>query len=395
MLRAVPMLVLLLAAGTARGDDELGDGSVIFARGSALLKVDVRGRGEAEVAQLPAKVTVRALRSDAAGNVLLADLAGKWAWMPLDGSTRALSELPCADGPAQLAEDGTSVLCRSPKATNQTIVVELGSKAAPVAVPVPAASARLVGTGVERKLVWADGLGVWRSGDRDGKHKTRVAPEAPLRGFLASPDGERGIAVYADQVFADTKHTRPADVLMTVQLDGNGARRKAIRDGVPVEWSHDAQWILVQDGANACIMRASGGQYKCWKGYTGASLSPDGRWGLVLGSRDGAKPAKSSAKDKKGGKDKKDAKAGKDKKGGKDTKPTPEPEAAPDRPLDRGSDEPSDEPESRDAPPAGDDVQVAPPTGPLALYRVRLEGAFTDRPALLVKVVDGAAVWVP
>lgn len=378
MLRAVPMLVLLLAAGTARGDDELGDGSVIFARGSALLKVDVRGRGEAEVAQLPAKVTVRALRSDAAGNVLLADLAGKWAWMPLDGSTRALSELPCADGPAQLAEDGTSVLCRSPKATNQTIVVELGSKAAPVAVPVPAASARLVGTGVERKLVWADGLGVWRSGDRDGKHKTRVAPEAPLRGFLASPDGERAIGVYADEVYTDVHHTRPAELLMTLQLDGKGARRKAIRDGVAVEWAHDGEWVLVQDGASACIMRAAGGQYKCWRGFTAASLSSDGRWGLVLGNRDGSKPPGKPAAKGPG-------------------RPAPKAAAKPPARPAAGdpTGEPSDEPEAGDAPPSNDDVSVAPPSGPLSLYRVRLEGAFTDKATLLVKVVDGAAAWVP
>ena len=35
-------------------------------------------------------------------------------------------------------------------------------------------------------------------------------------------------------------------------------------------------------------------------------------------------------------------------------------------------------------------------TGPLALYRVKLEGsAFTESPALVTKVIDGAAVWVP
>ena len=44
---------------------------------------------------------------------------------------------------------------------------------------------------------------------------------------------------------------------------------------------------------------------------------------------------------------------------------------------------------------AAPDVAVPPPTGPLSLYRTKLEGAFTDAPALIVKVVDGAAVWVP
>ena len=42
------------------------------------------------------------------------------------------------------------------------------------------------------------------------------------------------------------------------------------------------------------------------------------------------------------------------------------------------------------------DVPLPPPTGPQSLYRVRLEGsAFTETPALVAKIVDGAAVWVP
>ena len=405
------------AAGAAHADDDL-TGTVIFARGSSLMQIDARGRAETELAKLPAKVTVRALRSDAGGTVLLADLAGKWAWMPLDGQAKALVELPCADGPAQLAEDGASVACRSPRAANQTIIVDLatkpgvapsiapapsvapapnaaGTKATPSIAPAPTAAGtkatpgsplgaainvppgtvRPIGTGIERRFVWADATGVWTAPAFDPQRKTRVAPDAPLRGFLPSPDGDRALGVYADQVFSDVHHTRPAEVLMTVQLDGQGARRKAIRDGVAVEWSHDAQWILIQDGASACIMRASGGQYKCWKGYTAASISSDGHYGLVLGNRDGSKkqvPAKAAA-------------------------PPPKPARPAEsntKPWDK-LDEPSNEPEAGEASPATDDVSVAPPSGPLALYRVRLDGAFTDRPTLLVKVVDGAAVWVP
>ena len=400
-----------LGPGAAHADDDFGGATVIFARGSSLYQVDARGRNETEIAQLaarapapaprardgrrsavdaPPQATVRALRTDAAGTVLLVDLAGKWAWMPLDGSTRSLSDLPCADGPAQLAEDGSSVLCRSATSANQSILVDLprGPSAArpgkSTVVDIPPAGARVAGQGTERRLVWADVDGVWSASPGDLKNRSRIALDPPLRGFLASPDGEHAIGVYADQVFADVKHTRPAEVLMTVQLDGQGARRKTIQDGLAVEWSHDSQWVLVQDGARACIMRASGGQYKCWRGYTAASLSSDGRWALVLGNRDGSrkqtprKPAK-----KPTGKAARSAPA-----------PDPEPPQPGDMPWDH-IDEPSDEPEGPDAPPADDDVSVAPPSGPLSLFRARLEGAFTDRPVLLVKVVDGAAVWVP
>jgi hypothetical protein len=257
---------------------------------------------------------------------------------------------------------------------------------------VPPAGTRLAGAGAERTLVWADATGVWTALQRDPKHKTRVAPEAPLRGFLPSPDGERAIGVYADQVYTDVRHTKAAEILMTLSLDGQGARRKAIRDGVAVEWSHDSQWVLVQDGASACIMRASGGQYKCWRGYTAASLSDDGRWGLVLGNRDGSRK-QTPAKAKKPTKARKPVAAKPAK------RPAPaarasEPGDMPWDNIDEPSEPQSDDPAAGEAP-VNDDVSVAPPGGPLSLYRIRLEGAYTDRPVLLVKVVDGAAVWVP
>jgi hypothetical protein len=110
--------------------------------------------------------------------------------------------------------------------------------------------------------------------------------------------------------------------------------------------------VIVQDGASACLMRATGGEYKCWKGYTAASIAETGKFALVLGNRDGSK---------------------------KQT-PAKVPEA---EDTDSGAVAPTD-------------VYVAPPTGPLALYRVRLEGSpYTESPVLVTKIVDGAAVWVP
>ena len=342
---------LLAIAPAAHADDEdYGGGYVIYVRGSSLYKADPRGRGETELAKLPDKVTVRALRTDASGQVLLADLGGTWSWMPLDGSTTTLSALPCADGPAQLAEDTGCVLCRAQKGS---MLVHLATgKTYPY--DIPPAGARISGPAGAHKLVWADGNGVWTAPPGEPKKATKVAPDAPLRGFLPSPDGTRALGIYPDQIYTDTHHTKPADVLMTFQLDGQGARRKAIANAVPVEWSHDSQWVLVQDGASACILRAGGGEYKCWKGYTAASIAPDGKFGLVLGNRDGSKkqtPAKAPAGEGEG--------------------------------------------EDAEAPPPAD-VYVAPPSGPLALYRVKLEGSpYTESPVLVTKNIDGAAVWVP
>ncbi len=356
---------LAVLATTASADDDFGKASVIFARGTSLYRVDAKGKGETEIATLAAKAAVRALRTDAAGKVLLVDLGGKWSWLPLDGSTKTLTDLPCADGPAQLSEDAELLVCRN--ATGGSLIVSV-KDGRTRAVDVPSVGARIVGAPPDRRIVWADKTGVWAAPtkDKDFKPKQQVAAEAPLRSFLPSPDGTRGIGVYNDKVFTSVKDTKPAEVLMGFALDGQAARRKMIKSGVPVEWSHDGKWVLVQDGGSACLMMANGGQYKCWKGYTSASISSDGHFGLVLGNRDGSKKQSATPPKKKG-------------------QAPPPPKAV----------EPTDEPESAEGSGPVDDVEVAPPTGPLALYRTRLDGAFNDAPALIVKVVDGAAVWIP
>jgi hypothetical protein len=362
MTMRIAALVILATAGIAHADDkELDKASVIYARGAALYRSDARGKGEVELAALPGKAPgVRALRTDAKGTVLLADVDGKWLWMPLDGSKKALSPLPCGDGPAQIAQDGLCVVCRAPSAPTRSVVINLFTGRQIVA-DIPTAGTRVVGAGLGRRLVWAEKNGIWSAPTADPRKKTLLAPEPPLRAFLPSNDGAQAIGVYGDFVY-EGKVKTPAEVLMTFALDGQGARRKGIKTGVPLEWSHDNQYVLVQDGASACLMRAGGGQYKCWKGFTAVSIAPDGSYALVLGNRDGSRtlpkaPAKAPAKPAKA--------------------------------------EPVDEDPSTKGAPVADDVPVALPTGPLALYRAKLDGVYEAPPALVVKIVDGAAVWVP
>ena len=375
MKRAAVLAVVLAAAPLSRAhadDEDYGRGTVIFARGSSLYRVDARGRGETEIATLGAKMQVRALRTDAKGTVLLVDIGGHWSWLPLDGATKTPVELPCADGPASLSEDGLEVLCRAKTGAGSQIVTLKDSSVKPL--DIPSVGARLLGTAADRIVVWTDKGGVWSAPTQDVRRRAQLAADPPLRSFLVSPEGKRAVGVFSDKVFTSPKTTKPAELLMAIALDAppDPARRKMIKSGVPIEWSRNGAWVLVQDGSAACLMSSTGGQYKCWKGYTGASVSPDGRWGLVLGNRDGAKkqtPEKGRGKGR-----------GK----GKAPEPTPPADA-----------EPMNEPEAEGEQAPIDDVEVAPPSGPLALYRVRLEGAFNDAPALLVRIVDGAAVWVP
>lgn len=377
------VLALTTASTYAQTTDNLATRSLVFARGNTLYKTDAKGKTETELATLPSNGPVRALRIDALGKVLLIDVGGSWSWLPLDGSTTTPKDLPCDEGPAQLAEDGLRVLCRAKPTGNakeSSILVTLATgKVTPVGIP-PATS-HVAGIGIERRLVWADASAVWSARADALAKATKVAPAAPLRNFSVSPDGAHGLGVYAGDVYENARRKKPGETLMVFALDGRAAQRKVIQNGVPVEWSHDSQWVLVQDGASACIMRVDGGQYKCWKGYTAASISPDGKYALVFGNRDGGKK---QDRDNKADK-KKSSKKG-DKKSKVKKAPDPEP------PSDEG--EPENESEGGDDEPT-DDVAVAPPNGQLSLYRAQLDGAYTKSPALVMRVVDGAAVWIP
>jgi hypothetical protein len=392
---AFACVAALAGSAVAAEDPELARASVVFVRGDRLIKSDGKGRNETEIATLATKAPVRALRTDALGKVLLADVAGTWWWMPLDGSARTLTELPCDAGPAQLSEDGRYVLCRGKAGKGSLVVNLVTGKLTPLAVPT--LGARLLGnTGDQRKLVWADKGAIWAATAPRLDKPVQVAKEAPLRNLLPAPDGTHAIGTYQGVVFESPKVKKTAEVLMLFSLDGVGARRKAIQNGVPIEWSLDGKWVLVQDGAKACIMLVLGGQYKCWRGYTGVSISPDGRYALLLGNRskddDKALDRKSSKKDKKSNKTERNRKDKKDKKDKKDRKreKQPEPEPVVDE---LGGEAEGDE--HGDAPMPNDDVAVPPPSGLLSLYRAHNEGAFTKGPALIARVVEGAAVWVP
>src|SRR5262245_14954254 len=121
-MRALAVIAVLTSTAAAAPPDDITPRTIVFARGNALIKSDARGKNETQLATLPAKKAVRALRVDAQGTVLLADLGGTWSWLPLDGSTKTLTDLPCEAGPAQLSTDGTYALCR---AKTGSIVVNL------------------------------------------------------------------------------------------------------------------------------------------------------------------------------------------------------------------------------------------------------------------------------
>jgi hypothetical protein len=357
------LAVALLAPGVSFGDDDI-PGQVVFTRGGSLWQTNPKGKGDAqELVTLPEGVSVRALRVDAHGRVLLANLDGTWHQLAPIVPGSPLRSLPCV-GEAHITDDAAAVTCSDP--AGNTLIVDLAT-GTPSPRAVPAAGALLVGRSAGKQLIWADPGGVWAAPVADLMKKIPLAPQAPRRHFSVSPDGTRAFGVYSATIRSG-KSQADADVLFGFALDGTAARRKAIRDGVPLAWSFDSRWVLVQNQNAACIMRAVGGQYKCWRGYTAASISPDGQFALVLGKRRGEAPPTRS-------------------RNGKGQKKPPAPAPATGAAAEGEGGEGGETIEEA----AG----IVAPSGPLSLYRAALAGAFTAAPALVETVVDGPAIWIP
>ncbi len=347
--------VLLAGSAAAAAAPIEPNGRVVFARGGSLWLTDGRGKAAAVViATLPVEASdVRFLRADAAGTTLLADLAGRWFWarLPAAGETATLAELPCAAGAARVSPGGEYVLCAA--ASGHALIVRLRDGQTFERDDADAAGAAIVDRDGQRELVFAAGGALVAGPLKAGAATRVVAPEAPSRGLVVAPDGTRAVGVYQAPPSGQPRVTEPRDQLFGFALNGVAARRRLIRDGVVLDWSADSAWLLVQDGGKACVARAVGGQYKCWKGFTAVSLSADGAWALVLGPRELATAADAPA------------------------------------PVGNGGEGADDGDGELDA------TAVALPTGPLSLYRAKLPGTYTEKPALVEKIVDGAALWLP
>lgn len=367
---AVGLLTIAAARVASAGVDD-PQGRVLFARGTSLWATDPKGKLKAvEVVTLPAgrsAADVRVIRTNAAGDRLVVDVGGTWFWaaMPADAaSVASMTELPCAPGATRLSAKGASVLCAGPDGRARLVRLADGKVFERDA---HAASAALVVRGEVRSMVWIDAEGRVVVAPVVDPAKTEVlAPVAPVRGFLAAPDGSRGVGVYRARPL-EPKDAPERDELFGFALDGTAARRRLIRDGVVLDWSWDSRWLLVQDGNKACIARATGGQFKCWKGYTAVSIAPDGAYALVLGPRRGAAGVVEEKESGDGG--------GGGAAGGE------------------GGGE--SEGGGEEGPAVEGEVAAALPRGALSLYRAKLNGPYTETPALVETVVDGAAVWLP
>jgi hypothetical protein len=298
-LAIVTALVLLSAAWTRGAAAEVDD-SIVFVRENSLWRVLAEGdAGAVELVALGDK-TVTGLVASPVGNAVLVELGDQVAWVSLVRATGTLRALDCSP-PARFSPDGLTVACTEPGAAPKpkTVMYTLprGQRSL---VDVPAA--QVVGLLSGTRVAVIDKAGVWavptQPGKQSGTERALLAPHRPSGALSIGPHGKRAVGVYPPL----SNHKSPG--LYVFRLDGKGVRRRLLPDAEPVGWSRDDRWLGVQNGKSACLVRALGGQYKCWKRFEALSLSPDGRYlllgkpsdndgrvDLYRGERDGVRPA--------------------------------------------------------------------------------------------------------
>ncbi len=254
--------IALAGARPAAADPHLeATGTIYFTRGGTLFAVPAAGGDAVQLPTDHALAAVDSLEVSADGQWLLASGGGSHRLYDLSRPTAAPRTIVCPHA-VRLSADGKTALCDA--GTGWLIAQALGGIHRRVLVGEATGATPLAGGDVIAA----------RSGAllRIGARIREVAPESPTGPWLAAPDGSRAVGVWTDG-----KHPE----LFTFQLDGHAVRRKLLRDGEPVAWSADSHWVLAQRKRRACIVRAVGGEYKCWRRYRARAIAPDGSFALL------------------------------------------------------------------------------------------------------------------
>jgi hypothetical protein len=296
---------------------------LFYVKQGALWERDAAGT-DVKIVPLPAELgTPRAIEVTPRGRLIVLDFGPKQAWVVPSENGPVVRTGACT-GRARPSPTEEIVLCPS----DDKVVMQATTADVTIPLPVPIRDAAFLGPS-----------GLMLVGTRDAqvvgidRRRPRVvnvlAGEATRSHLVVSPDGKTGVAVFGE---GDASRFR------VFQLDGQGVSRQLGGPGVPVVFSPDSQWVLVQEGildgedegdddddgggegslspaesgfvigfpgellaarpkrgrkpprkksrepkvilaaaarTRACVARAAGGEVKCWPDFEGLAVSAD------------------------------------------------------------------------------------------------------------------------
>ncbi len=226
-------LVFLTAAAAQPAPPPTPPGRVIFVRGDALLQVDGEGKGaEIEIAKLPLDVgVITAIEtSPDAGLIVVRGNKGS-AWLVAGETTWRTG---CV-GLARPSPANECLLCE----VNGALVLMSAKQSWNVKVPGVWRDANFLGSVREIAALVDEKTGVLGFATKAPKQTRVLAAPGPSGHLLIAPDGSKAVAVFG--------HGKSSRVHGFV-LDGQGVPRNLGGPALPVVWSWDSSWVLIEYG---------------------------------------------------------------------------------------------------------------------------------------------------
>lgn len=319
------LILPLLVATPALADE----GRLVYARQGALVAQDVDGSGAVvELAQLPSGVPPSWIEATRDASLLVVTAGETVAWLPR--GEHELRTGACRRF-ARPAAAGDCMVCGGAESP----VVVMLNQAEPR--PLPATLREPSFLGPSREVAALTDRGVVALPLRKPAEERLLAQPGARSNLVVSPDGRMAVAVFGEG---------DASRVYGFLLDGKGVPRRLGGPGVPVAWSWDSTWVLIQEGddpavpgdgggggegepsegegepdsagedessnpwllgaakkkappkkkppkkkpakkkapeepptpvVRTCVVRAVGGESKCWDGYTPLAFSPDSK----------------------------------------------------------------------------------------------------------------------
>ncbi len=266
------LAVIAIGPSTAIANKATDLGTIVYGKDFALWSsraTDERSKEPKKLAELGfAARRVTAIRSNASRRILLVSTFENHYWVDLK-SVRASTPVVryVCRGVAAMSQDGATVVCQ--QKTGEFFVVDpVSGKKSKSAI-----KGQLVGfTSSETGVVVIGENGIDSVSLTKPSKRQALWPLTPQSNLLVAPNGKRAVAVFADG---------DGTALYGFFLDGKDARRKLVTDAIPVAWSRDSEWLVLTRKKRGCVVRAAGGQYRCFDGYRAIGISPDHKSALL------------------------------------------------------------------------------------------------------------------